>query len=190
MICGQPGSTSGQVVDINPGDKIGMYWQHVIGGAQFANDKDNPIAHSHKGPVMAYLAKVDDASKTGINGLKWFKIHEDAFDPSNKQWGVDRMLSGNGWAFFNFPTCVAPGQYILRGEIIALHSAKTAGSAQFYQVCRPPNRRDEDKLTPPSRVLRYASAAREPSLRARPSHSRVLIAKVRFLPSMTIPERY
>ncbi len=135
IICGQPGSTSPQVVDVAPGDKIGTYWQHVIGGAQMPGDKDNPIAHSHKGPVMMYLAKVDDASKTSITGLKWFKIYEDGFDTGNKLWGVDRMVSNNGWAYFEFPHCIAPGQYLLRGEIIALHSAKSTGAAQFYQSC-------------------------------------------------------
>jgi hypothetical protein len=32
--------------------------QHIIGGAQGANDADNPIASSHKGPITVYLAKV------------------------------------------------------------------------------------------------------------------------------------
>lgn len=135
MICGTPGSTSPQIVDVAPGDKIGAYWQHVVGGAQFAGDHDNPIAHSHKGPVMAYLAKVDNAVTTGLNGLKWFKIADDGFDPSNKQWGVDRMLANNGWSYFTMPSCIAPGQYLLRVEILALHSAKTSGAAQFYQSC-------------------------------------------------------
>ncbi len=135
MTCGQPGSTSQTVVDIAPGDKIGSYWQHIIGGPQFANDKDNPIAHSHKGPVMAYLAKVDNAASASLQGLKWFKIAEDGFYTSNKQWGVDHMMSNNGWTYFTMPSCIAPGQYLLRVEILALHSAKTTGAAQFYQSC-------------------------------------------------------
>ncbi len=118
-----------------PGDKIGTYWQHIIGGGQGPADHDNPIAHSHKGPVMMYLAKVDDAVSAPLQGLKWFKIAEDGFDTSSRTWGVDRMISGNGWSFFTFPSCIAPGQYLLRGEILALHSAKNTGGAQFYQSC-------------------------------------------------------
>jgi hypothetical protein len=33
------------------------------------------------------------------------------------------------------PKCIAPGQYLLRGELIALHSASSSMGAQFYMVC-------------------------------------------------------
>jgi len=72
MICGQSGSKSTTVINVKAGDRIGSYWGHVIGGAQFAGDQDNPIAKSHKGPVMAYLAKVDNAASAGLTGLKWY----------------------------------------------------------------------------------------------------------------------
>lgn len=44
---------SSTVIDIAAGSKVGAYWGHVIGGAQVANDPDNPIAASHKGGVMS-----------------------------------------------------------------------------------------------------------------------------------------
>lgn len=46
------------VVTIPAGAKVGAWYQHIIGGPQGANDADNPIAASHKGPIIAYLAKV------------------------------------------------------------------------------------------------------------------------------------
>lgn len=46
---------STKVIDVKAGDKVGVMWGHVIGGAQFANDADNPIAKSHKGPTIFYL---------------------------------------------------------------------------------------------------------------------------------------
>jgi cellulase len=49
---------SSKVVTIPAGAQVGAWYQHVIGGPQFANDADNPIAASHKGPLMVYLAKV------------------------------------------------------------------------------------------------------------------------------------
>ncbi|KAF2707432.1 lytic polysaccharide monooxygenase [Pleomassaria siparia CBS 279.74] len=125
---------SSKVVDVKAGDKVGVMWGHIIGGAQFANDADNPIAKSHKGPTIFYMAKVDNAATAQPSGLKWFKVFEDGLDGSGK-WGVDRMIEGGGWVDFNMPTCVAPGQYLLRAEIIALHSAKTQGQAQFYMGC-------------------------------------------------------
>ncbi|KAF2252649.1 lytic polysaccharide monooxygenase [Trematosphaeria pertusa] len=125
---------STKVIDVKGGDKVGVMWGHVIGGAQFANDKDNPIAASHKGPTIFYMAKVDDAAKADGKGLKWFKVAQDGLDGSGK-WGVDRMISSGGWVDFTMPSCVAPGQYLLRAEIIALHSATKPSQAQFYVGC-------------------------------------------------------
>lgn len=90
IACNVQGSTSQTVLDISPGDAIGSWWGHVLGGAQYANDPDNPIAKSHKGPIMAYLAKVDNAASASHLGLQWYKIAEDGFDVSSRTWGVDR----------------------------------------------------------------------------------------------------
>lgn len=78
---------SKDVIDVKPGDKIGMQWNHVIDGPQGAGDQDDPIASSHKGPVLAYFAKVDDASTSTGSGLKWFKVAEEGLN--NGKWGVD-----------------------------------------------------------------------------------------------------
>ena len=42
------------------------------------------------------------------------------------------MINNNGWVDFTVPTCIAQGDYLLRAEIIALHSASSSGGAQFY----------------------------------------------------------
>jgi len=42
------------------------------------------------------------------------------------------MIAGAGWWSFDLPACVAAGQYLLRVELIALHSAYAQGAAQFY----------------------------------------------------------
>ncbi|CAO2656083.1 Nn.00g048860.m01.CDS01 [Neocucurbitaria sp. VM-36] len=131
---GYKSPVSSKVIDVKAGDKIGVQWGHVIGGAQIANDPDHPIAKSHKGPTMFYLAKVDNAASAQPSGQKWFKVAEDGLDGSG-QWGVDRMISAGGWVDFTLPTCVAPGQYLLRAEIIALHSASKSMGAQFYMGC-------------------------------------------------------
>jgi hypothetical protein len=46
---------SSTVINVKAGDKVGVMWGHIIGGAQSANDADNPIAKSHKGPTIQYL---------------------------------------------------------------------------------------------------------------------------------------
>ncbi|RYP08181.1 hypothetical protein DL765_008881 [Monosporascus sp. GIB2] len=38
-------------------------------------------------------------------------------------------------AHFTIPPCVAPGDYLMRVELLALHSAYAAGGAQFYMEC-------------------------------------------------------
>jgi cellulase len=42
------------------------------------------------------------------------------------------MMENAGWHYFTMPTCVAPGDYLMRVELLALHSASSAGGAQFY----------------------------------------------------------
>lgn len=37
------------IISVPAGAKVGAWWGHVIGGAQSANDPDDPIAASHKG---------------------------------------------------------------------------------------------------------------------------------------------
>lgn len=152
MACGQPGTKSNTVISVSGGDRIGAYYGHVIGGAQFANDADHPIAKSHKGPVMAYLAKVDNAASASSSGQKWFKIWQEGFDTNSKKWGVDTLINGNGWIYFNLPQCVAPGQYLLRVEVIALHSANKPGQAQFYQSCAQINVQSGGSLSPSQTV--------------------------------------
>ncbi|KAK7740592.1 hypothetical protein SLS62_011092 [Diatrype stigma] len=135
LTCGAPGSKSDQVLEVQAGDEIGAWYQHVIGGAQFPNDPDNPIASSHKGPVTAYLAKVDDAAGADAGSAAWSKIWEDTFDPATGVWGVDNLLKNDGWVRFDLPACIPDGQYLLRVEVMALHSAYTQGGVQFYSSC-------------------------------------------------------
>ena len=85
---------------------------------------------------MVYLAKVDSAVSSGTAGLKWFKVAQDTLDSAGK-WGVDRMIAGGGWSYFVMPTCVASGEYLMRVELVALHSAYEVGGAQFYVSSLP-----------------------------------------------------
>lgn len=81
-----------------------------------------------------------------------FKIWEDTFDTGSRVWGVDNLLKNNGWVYFNLPTCVASGQYLLRVEVLALHSASKQGQAQFYQSCAQINVSGSGSLSPSNTV--------------------------------------
>jgi hypothetical protein len=89
------------------------------------------------GPISYWLAKVNDAASTGTTGLQWFKVAHDGL--ANGKWAVDTMIANGGWHYFTMPTCIAPGQYLMRVELIALHSASSPGGAQFYMEVRPPS---------------------------------------------------
>ena len=88
------------------------------------------------------MSKVADASKAdGSSG--WFKVYENgwAAAPSNKgaadndYWGVKDMNKCCGKVDFKIPAQLAPGDYLVRAEVIALHTAQSAGGAQFYMSC-------------------------------------------------------
>lgn len=123
---------STDVISVAAGAKIGTWWQHVIGGPQGSNDPDNPIASSHHGPIQVYLAKVSltkvlshveltrakvsDASNAATTGLSWTKVALEGLN--NGVWGVDSMVKGDGWWYFTLPSCLEPGDYLMRPEII------------------------------------------------------------------------
>ncbi|KAI0483337.1 glycoside hydrolase family 61 protein [Xylariaceae sp. FL0804] len=123
------------IIPVEAGSNVSAWWGHVIGGPQVPNDPDNPIASSHKGPIQVYLAKVDDAATAGTADHKWFKVAEDGLNDTTGIWAVDTMIANNGWSNFTMPSCVAPGNYLMRVELLALHSAYAEGGAQFYMEC-------------------------------------------------------
>lgn len=76
------------------------------------------------------MKKVTNALTDPGYGSGWFKIAEDGL--SGGSWGVDRLIANGGIQTITIPSCIAPGDYLLRGELIALHSAGSQGGAQFY----------------------------------------------------------
>jgi hypothetical protein len=65
-----------------------------------------------------------------------FKIQEDGYNSGN--WGTSKVITNGGLQSITIPKCIPNGQYLLRAEMIALHSASSAGGAQLY-VCAHPS---------------------------------------------------
>ncbi|KAL2137985.1 hypothetical protein VTI28DRAFT_7698 [Corynascus sepedonium] len=71
----------------------------------------------------------------------FFKIHHDGRHTTNKTYPDDiwattpLMIPYNGGYNYTIPPCLAPGYYLVRHEILALHSAWAEGEAQFYPSC-------------------------------------------------------
>ena len=105
---------------------------------------------------MDYLAKCDgDCSAAKKESLKFFKLDgAGVLDAASNQWASDKLIGmfsqihhksfflkltnitadGNEWTL-TIPESLAPGNYVLRHEIIALHSAGQENGAQAYPQC-------------------------------------------------------
>ncbi|KAF2686806.1 lytic polysaccharide monooxygenase [Lentithecium fluviatile CBS 122367] len=99
---------------------------------------------SHQGPVITYMARCPDRGCQDYqpNGTAiWFKIAEDGLHSTDPDWlknvwaDTHLMIYPNGGVNYTIPSCLKPGYYIVRHEIIALHSAYNEGGAQFYPSC-------------------------------------------------------
>ena len=91
---------------------------------------------SHPGTLQFYMAKVP-SGKTAANwdgsGNVWFKIFEEG--PSISSAGLTWPSNGKAQVTVPIPKSLPDGEYLFRVEHIALHSAGSAGGAQFYISC-------------------------------------------------------
>ncbi|KDR82597.1 hypothetical protein GALMADRAFT_237994 [Galerina marginata CBS 339.88] len=118
------------VIPVPAGAQVTAEFHHTLSSEGLTNDPDEPIATSHHGPILAYLAKVPDATQITVTGLQWFKIYQDGLNGTT--WAVDKLIQNKGKVSFAIPSCIPAGQYLLRVEVIALHSAYNYPGAQFF----------------------------------------------------------
>jgi cellulase len=101
------------------------------------NDRDctkEAIGGAHHGPVMMYLGAVEDAAAADGSG-EFFKVFEAGYFAENKTWANDLINEGCGKQSFTIPSDIAPGDYLLRAETVALHAAGQPNGAQYYMSC-------------------------------------------------------
>ncbi|KAH9232373.1 carbohydrate-binding module family 1 protein [Colletotrichum gloeosporioides 23] len=105
------------------------------------NCKNEAIGGSHYGPVIVYLSKVDNAASTDGSSA-WFKIFEDGWSAKSgagsgddDNWGVKDLNACCGKMDVPISKDLVDGDYLLRAEVIALHTAGSSGGAQFYMTC-------------------------------------------------------
>lgn len=110
-----------------PGDEVSATWSQWT--------------HA-QGPVIVWMYKCEgDFSACDGSGSGWFKIDESGFsgdgvevfldteEPSG--WGIAELVGGDKSWTSTIPD-LAPGNYLIRHELIALHQAN---SPQFYAEC-------------------------------------------------------
>ncbi|KAK0106121.1 hypothetical protein ONS95_004623 [Cadophora gregata] len=151
-----PTTPSNQIINVVAGETVKARWRHSDALV---------IDASHKGPVMAYLKKVNNAlTDTGVGG-GWFKIEEAGYNPSTGTWAVDDLIAANGYQNIRIPSCLPNGQYLLRAEIIALHGAGSPAGAQFYMECAQINVSGGSGTASPATVsLPGAYSANDPGI--------------------------
>ncbi|KAH7079233.1 fungal cellulose binding domain-containing protein [Paraphoma chrysanthemicola] len=112
---GTPAST----YEVNAGDSIGF-----------------TTSIGHPGPLQFYMAKAP-AGKTAAtfdgSGAVWFKVQSQGATFTGGQIGWPS--SGKTQVFLTLPKALPSGEYLVRVEHIALHSANAVGGAQFYLSC-------------------------------------------------------
>ncbi|KAK0718435.1 glycosyl hydrolase family 61-domain-containing protein [Lasiosphaeria miniovina] len=128
------------------------------------------IGGAHYGPVMVYMSKVADATTADGSG-GWFKIFQDTWGKNatgasgdDDFWGVKDLNKCCGKMSLAIPADLAPGDYLLRAEVIALHTAGSAGGAQLYMTCYQISVTGSGSATPPTVVFPGAYKAADPGI--------------------------
>lgn len=137
IICHIDGSNAKGYVPVKAGDSISIQW---MGWPE-----------SHHGPVLTYLARCGEdgtASCASINKteLAFFTIgRAGLLDPTRNAteyatargvWATDELIARNNSWLVTVPPAMAPGSYVLRHEIIALHYVNIPGMGpQHYPQC-------------------------------------------------------
>jgi len=120
--CNKPGTgPAAKTIPIKAGDTITAKWKQWT---------------HMEGPVLVYMARVNgnSFSSSDGNGKVWFKIAHTGLVSGtiNKGvWGAGQVLTSMKYDA-KIPASLAPGKYLIRHEVIAMHQAK---APQFYMQC-------------------------------------------------------
>ncbi|KAL6884404.1 glycoside hydrolase family 61 protein [Trichoderma evansii] len=124
IICHKNATNAGGHASVKAGDSVLFQWV--------------PVPWPHPGPVVDYLANCNgDCETVDKTTLEFFKIDGIGLisggDPGN--WGSDVLIANNNTWVVQIPKDLATGNYVLRHEIIALHSSEEVDGAQNYPQC-------------------------------------------------------
>lgn len=125
--CGQDAQFASLAGNANPGSQLEILW---VGGT----DGSSNWPHN-TGPLMHYMTKCDGSCSTyNSTNSEWFKISELGLEADGSTWYQANMNS-RAPANVTIPNTLAPGNYLLRSEIISLQLAMSSGGAEFYPAC-------------------------------------------------------
>ncbi|KAF1824700.1 lytic polysaccharide monooxygenase, partial [Dissoconium aciculare CBS 342.82] len=128
MICHNGASPGAKILDIKAGAEITFGWLDRF--------------FHHPGPIVTYMARCPGScADVSAHELKFFKIQEHALIPRNAvtiplgPWATEKLTEQSGRWALTIPSNIAPGEYVIRHEVIALHHAFVEGDAQHYPMC-------------------------------------------------------
>ncbi|KAI9899073.1 hypothetical protein N3K66_005534 [Trichothecium roseum] len=138
FVCRRGSKPAGTYGKVAAGSKVDFFWT--------SDDKvinPNGWAESHRGPVLTYIAPCPgenggDCSGVDKTTLRWTKIAEEGLvsGPASVEgtWATDKLRENGGVNSATLPAGLAPGRYVLRNELIALHRAHLS-EPEFYAQC-------------------------------------------------------
>jgi cellulase len=138
--CHKSATSSSLYAAANAGDTVEFKWSGWPEG--------------HNGPIINYIAPcngecffpreerwsdvwtktnddIGDCTKLASSSLRWSKISQAAI-VSPGVWVTDTLIKNKFRSSTVLPAKLAPGNYVIRHEIIALHAAGSDNGAQFY----------------------------------------------------------
>jgi Auxiliary Activity family 9 (formerly GH61) len=131
MACGGQGTTGvAMVVPVPDGASMTFEFRSA---ANVAGGK--VMDQSHLGPCSVYMKKVDSAVKDPGTGDGWFKIWDEGYDTTANQWCTGKVINNGGLLTVNAPKGLVGGYYLVRPELLTLHSAISQNNPQYYVGC-------------------------------------------------------
>lgn len=124
IVCHKQAKSVSNAVTVPAGETVTLTW--------------NTWPESHKGPIIDYLAPISgDFASAQAGSLKFAKIAEKGFVSGSNPgtWASDELISDSFSWDVTIPKNLKAGNYVLRHEIIALHSAGQENGAQAYPQC-------------------------------------------------------
>ncbi|KXX73561.1 Polysaccharide monooxygenase Cel61a [Madurella mycetomatis] len=130
IICHKIARPGQEYVNVRAGSNITLQWMMW--------------PESHVGPIMDYLAPCPSSGcvDTDKTQLEFVKLAQQALKPDAtpstfwlEAWVVDDFRKNSYKWVVNIPSDIKSGYYVLRHEIIALHSAWGENGAQAYPQC-------------------------------------------------------
>jgi len=128
MFCGRGPASSSGVCEVAAGSSLTVEMHAQPGDRKCSQPA---IGGNHYGPVLVYMAKVNDATKATSGSF--FKVAEDGYTGTTASWGTEILNANCGKRAFTVPKSIASGDYLVRAEAIALHAG--AGNPQPYVTC-------------------------------------------------------